>query len=112
MPQTFIPAIPAVKRLRYRDPGIVLRDSPNRSADSRDCSTAVSYTHLDVYKRQILSGAERGPKRCAVCLNAGAALYVTGRAESLEDGGRMAEQLIDNGSTQKKLEEFIRESNR
>ena len=60
----------------------------------------------------ILSGAERGPKRCAVCLNAGAALYVTGRAESLEDGVRMAEQLIDNGSAQKKLEEFIRESNR
>ena len=61
--------------------------------------------------RAILTGEEKGPKRQAVCLNAGAALYIAGKAESLEAGVRMAEELIDNGSAVKKLEEFIRESN-
>ena len=61
--------------------------------------------------RAILKGEEKGPKRQAVCLNAGAALYIAGKAESLEAGVRMAEELIDNGSAMKKLEEFIRESN-
>ena len=61
--------------------------------------------------RAILTGEEKGSKRQAVCLNAGAALYIAGKAESLEAGVRMAEELIDNGSAMKKLEEFIRESN-
>ena len=61
--------------------------------------------------RAILKGEEKGPKRQAVCLNAGAALYIAGRAESLEAGVKMAEELIDNGSAMKKLEEFIKESN-
>ena len=62
--------------------------------------------------RAILDGTERGPKRNAVCLNAGAALYITGKAETLEAGVRMAEQLIDSGAAQKKLEQIIQESNR
>lgn len=62
--------------------------------------------------KAILSGTERGPKCCAVCLNAGAALYVTGRTETIEQGVRMAEQLIDSGAAARKLEEFIAESNR
>lgn len=62
--------------------------------------------------KAILSGTERGPKRCAVCLNAGAALYVTGKTETIELGVRMAEQLIDSGAAARKLEEFIAESNR
>ncbi len=60
----------------------------------------------------ILSGEDRGPKRSAVCLNAGAALYIAGKAETLEAGVRMAEQLLDSGAAGRKLEEFIRESNR
>jgi len=62
--------------------------------------------------RAILNGTERGPKRCAVCLNAGASLYITGTAETIEAGVRMAEELIDSGRALEKLEEFIRESNR
>lgn len=61
--------------------------------------------------RAILDGTERGPKRCAVCLNAGAALYITGKAANMEQGVRMAEELIDSGKALAKLEEFIRESN-
>ncbi|WP_434309021.1 anthranilate phosphoribosyltransferase [Hominifimenecus sp. rT4P-3] len=60
--------------------------------------------------RNILDGKDRSAKRCAVCLNAGAALYITGKAETLEEGVRLAEQLIDTGAAAKKLEEFIQES--
>ena len=61
--------------------------------------------------RAILKGEERGSKRQAVCLNAGAALYIAGKAESMETGVRMAEELIDSGAVLKKLEEFIQASN-
>ena len=60
----------------------------------------------------ILEGIEKGAKRQAVCLNAGAALYITGKAASIEEGVRLAERLIDDGSALKKLKEFIEESNK
>lgn len=59
----------------------------------------------------ILKGEERGAKRQAVCLNAGAALYIAGKTETIEAGVKMAEELIDDGSALKKLQEFIDESN-
>lgn len=61
--------------------------------------------------KAILRGEEKGSKRQAVCLNAGAALYIAGKAETMEVGVRMAEELIDNGSALKKLDEFIACSN-
>ncbi len=61
--------------------------------------------------RAILDGSERGPKRCAVCLNAGAALYITGAAPDMQQGVRMAEHLIDSKKAMAVLEAFIRESN-
>ena len=57
--------------------------------------------------RAILSGEEQGAKRQAVCLNAGAALYITGKTDTIEAGSRMAEKLIDSGAAAKKLEEFL-----
>ena len=62
--------------------------------------------------RSILTDEEKGSKRQAVCLNAGAAFYITGKTETMEDGVRLAEQLIDEGAALKKLEEFVKESNR
>ena len=62
--------------------------------------------------RAILSGEEQGPKRQAVCLNAGAALYIAGKTETMEQGVRLAEGLIDTGAAQKQLDFFIEESNR
>ena len=59
----------------------------------------------------ILKGEERGAKRQAVCLNAGAALCIAGKTETIEAGVKMAEELIDDGSALKKLQEFIDESN-
>ena len=60
--------------------------------------------------KAILRGEERGGKRCAVCLNAGAAIYIAGKAQSMEEGVRMAEQIIDDGRALKKLEQFVEES--
>ena len=62
--------------------------------------------------KAILKGEEKGPKRQAVCLNAGAALYIAGKATSIEEGVKLAESLIDSGAALKKLEEFVEETNK
>lgn len=62
--------------------------------------------------KAILKGEEKGPKRQAVCLNAGAALYIAGKAASIEEGVKLAESLIDSGAALKKLEEFVEETNK
>lgn len=61
--------------------------------------------------KAILSGAEKGAKRQAVCLNAGAVLYIAGKAASIAEGVKLAEDIIDRGAAFKKLEEFIQETN-
>ena len=55
----------------------------------------------------ILSGRIQGAKRDAVCMNAGAALYIGGKADSIGEGIKLAQQLIDSGAAMKKLEEFV-----
>ncbi|MCM1135293.1 MAG: anthranilate phosphoribosyltransferase [Clostridium sp.] len=59
----------------------------------------------------ILKG-EKGPKRDAVLLNAGAALYIGGKADSFADGITLAGQLIDSGKALETLEKFRQESQR
>ena len=59
--------------------------------------------------RSILKG-EKGPKRNAVLLNAGAALYIGGKAVSFKDGITLAAELIDNGSALSVLDTFAAES--
>ncbi|MDD6616100.1 MAG: anthranilate phosphoribosyltransferase [Lachnospiraceae bacterium] len=61
--------------------------------------------------RAILTGAEQGARRNAVLLNAGAALYLAGKAETMADGVKLAAGLIDSGKASAKLEEFIKCSN-
>ena len=61
--------------------------------------------------RAILSG-EQGHKRNAVLMNAGAALYIGGKAESLADGIKLAAEIIDSGKALATLEKFIEVSNR
>ena len=61
--------------------------------------------------RAILAG-EKGPKRDAVLLNAGAALYIGGKAASWRDGLALAASLIDSGAAAKTLEKLIEVSNR
>jgi anthranilate phosphoribosyltransferase len=57
--------------------------------------------------RDILSGKEQGPKRTTVLMNAGAALYIGGKADSLKAGIDLAEELIDSGKAYEKLEQVI-----
>ena len=59
----------------------------------------------------ILKGEEKGAKRNAVLMNAGAAIYICGKAESVAEGIKLAAELVDSGAALKKLEDFIRESN-
>ncbi len=61
--------------------------------------------------RGILNGAG-GPKRSAALLNAGAALYIAGKAESMKDGVALAAELTDSGKAAETLEKFIEVSNR
>lgn len=60
----------------------------------------------------ILQGKEKGAKRNTVLLNAGAALYIGGKADSFNNGVQLAAQLIDSGRALATLEKFIEVSNR
>lgn len=58
----------------------------------------------------ILNG-EKGAKRDAVLLNAGAALYIGEKAKSIQEGINLAARLIDSKKALKVLEGFIKVSN-
>ncbi|MFQ6793960.1 MAG: anthranilate phosphoribosyltransferase [Thomasclavelia sp.] len=60
--------------------------------------------------RDVLNGV-LGPKRDAVLLNAGAAIYIGGKAATMQEGINLAADLIDSGKALAKLEEFIKETN-
>ena len=61
--------------------------------------------------RAILSG-EKGHKRNAVLMNAGAALFIDGKADSLKGGIELAAEIIDSGKALETLEKIIEVSNR
>ena len=56
--------------------------------------------------RAVLSGAG-GAERSLTVANAGAAIYVGGRADSLENGVRSAEDAIDSGAAREAMERFV-----
>ena len=59
--------------------------------------------------RAILGG-EQGPRRDAVLLNAGAALFIAGKADSIKGGVQQAAGLIDRGAAMQTLEAFVKAS--
>ena len=61
--------------------------------------------------RAILNG-EKSHKRNAVLLNAGAALYIAGKANDMKDGVKLAAELIDSGKAKATLEKLISLSNK
>jgi len=61
--------------------------------------------------RAVLSG-EKGPRRDAVLMNAGASLYIGGKASDLREGAELAAGLIDSGKALAVLERLIEISNR
>ena len=56
--------------------------------------------------RAILNG-EKGHKRNAVLMNAGAALYIGGKADSLKEGIELAGEIIDSGKALETLNKLI-----
>lgn len=59
--------------------------------------------------KSILSG-KSGPKRDIVILNAGAALYLAGKAKNITEGIKLAEKSIESGAALKILENLIKET--
>ena len=60
--------------------------------------------------RAILTGAQ-GAKTDIVLLNAGASIYIGGKADSIKEGVEKARALIESGAAEKKLQELIKQSN-
>lgn len=60
--------------------------------------------------RAILAG-EKGAKRDAVVLNAGACIYIAKKAATLAEGVKIAQETIDSGKAAEKLEAFVRATN-
>lgn len=62
--------------------------------------------------RDVLRGEERGAARDIVLLNAAAAVYVSGKAQDLEEGLRLAEESIGSGAAIGSLEDFVHTTRR
>ena len=60
--------------------------------------------------RKIFSG-EKGHKRNATLMNAGAAFYIGGKANSMKEGIKLAQEIIDSGKAMETLNKFIELSN-
>lgn len=58
----------------------------------------------------VLKG-KKGPRRDTVLMNAGAGLYIAGKASSIADGIRLAGELIDSGKALTVMETLKAESN-
>jgi anthranilate synthase/phosphoribosyltransferase len=65
-----------------------------------------------IITKGILSGEITDAKRDIVLLNSGAALYICGKAESIADGVKLAQQAIDDGSALAKLNQLVEFTNR
>jgi anthranilate phosphoribosyltransferase len=76
---------------------------PDSNGTLADLAGGDSKANAEIIRR-ILSGDDKGPKREAVLLNAGAALLVAGRAKSIAQGADLAAEVIDSGAAMKKLE--------
>ena len=94
----------------YRDLLIRPEDFGLKSA-SKDEITGGTPEENAQMTRDILAGKITGAKRDIVLLNAGAALFCAGAAESMQDGVNLAAEMIDSGKALKKIDEMIEVSN-
>ena len=79
-----------------------LENLPIQPATLADLRGGDKFANAEIIRR-ILRGDERGPKRDAVLLNAGAALFVAGKAKSIAEGWELAGKTIDSGAAGTKL---------
>ncbi|HEX8856271.1 MAG TPA: anthranilate phosphoribosyltransferase [Thermoleophilaceae bacterium] len=80
------------------DLGVEPADSDAMRAGTPEANAQITLTVLE---------GEPGPERSLVALNAGAAIYVGGRADSIEEGVRAAEQVLDSGAAREVLERYV-----
>jgi len=59
--------------------------------------------------QEALDGQE-GPAKDIIALNAGAAIYVSGLANSLKDGVKKAQEVLSSGAAHQKLDDLVRMS--
>lgn len=62
--------------------------------------------------KNILNGTDKGAKRDIVLLNAGAAIYIGGKADSIAEGIKTAAAAIDSGKALAKLNDLVKYSNK
>jgi len=84
------------------DFGLTLGDLKDIRADNADASLALI--------TEAFSG-RNGTAKSIISLNAGAAIYVSGLTSSLQSGIDRANQVLSDGNSQKKLDEYIKVSN-
>lgn len=80
-------------------------------ADKKELSGGEPYENAEI-TRNILKGIDTGAKKNAVCMNAGAALYIAGKVSDIFAGVQMAEECIKSGRAYTQLERFIMESSK
>jgi anthranilate phosphoribosyltransferase len=85
--------------------GLSLENFPQQPATLADLLGGDKFQNAEI-TRKILRGEDRGPKRDAVLLNAGAALFVAGKVKSLAEGWDLAGETIDSGTAKAKLSEL------
>lgn len=90
------------KTLRPEDTGIT--SYPAKSLVGGDTTFNVAIL------RKVFEG-DNSPYRDAVVLNAGAMIYVAGKAESIGDGTQMAAKAINDGAAKGKLDDWVKASN-
>ena len=84
--------------IQPEDFGMTRADLATVRADDAAASLAIIEGVLD---------NREGPARDIVCLNAGAAIYVAGVADSLEEGIAKAAEVIASGAARQKLKQLI-----
>jgi anthranilate phosphoribosyltransferase len=78
---------------------------PLQSATLADLAGSDRHANAEIVRR-LLHNKDQGPKRDAVLLNAGAALFVAGKSKSVMEGWDLADTMIRNGKAAAKLEEL------
>lgn len=87
--------------------------------DPRDCGLALCAmgdvtggdASMNADIAESVLGGQTGPKRDIVLLNAGACLYIAGKADTIADGVGLAAQIIDSGAALAKMNEFVKATN-
>ncbi len=84
-----------------KDFGLPLGNLADITADNAECSLKLIQQALD---------GKAGAAKNIIALNAGAAIYVAGINDSLQEGVNTAIKILDSGAAHQKLDDFVKES--